>query len=164
MARYKLAPRKTGGLTPRRSPPEPPGKSRQSGWLHGFHFAPQPRHGSAAQLAKYAVVAPFAFAAARSELTVNHTAAFLKCRQGSAECGLTDAKPRGHVRRGERRVRSRIPRHEIDKGFGHALEQRGGKPHRQRRSQRIAIARGIFHRNPALLAGNRDFDDTPRTL
>ncbi len=106
-------------------------------------------------------VAPFPARAAGPELALEQPPSGDQRLQQCLDRATTEPVPRRELGRRERTVGPRIPTREVERRITSGLQQRFGKPGRQRDAERVAISGGVFDRDEPCGVGHVHRDDPP---
>ena len=137
-------------------------KARQRVLFHWFHFAAQFGQRLSANLPQNLRIAPLAMQTAGTKTALEDAAVVRKLAQRILHRARIQRKTVRGLTQRERPMRPRIPAHKLQQGMRHRLEQRSCQTRRQRNSKAVAIARGIFSCDQALLAGDAQLQQATR--
>ena len=131
--------------------------------LDRLDFAAQLGQRLAPDLPQNLRVAPLAMEAAGAKTAFENATLHRELVQGTFHYSGIEGETISHLAKREWTVRASVTANKFQHRLRHRIHERGGQPGRKRNSKRIAIARGILHRNQTSLAGNAQFEQSART-
>ena len=138
------------------------GEASEGGFFHRLNFAPQPCQALAPHLAHHFRIAPLGMRSARAEFAFQQFPQAVKLMQRRVNRGRRQAVATRHVRRSKRPMGSRVAPQNFQQRLVFLFQKNLGQAGRQRRSQRIAIARSVFRWDVSRVACDAHSHGSPR--